>query len=198
MSTERIGEKLRRLREENQLPLRKVAAMVDIDVAILNKMERGERQLTKEIVKKLAELYNHDTEELLVLFLRDKVLHETGDEELAIKALHVAEEAVSYKIPSTTSKSNMINSIKTVLKNDGRVAAAWLFGSFAKGDAKTESDVDIMVEFNNIKKYSFFDLADIAHRIEKKINKKVDLVEKGCLKDFAENTAQNEWKKIYG
>ncbi len=39
MSTESIGEKLRKLREEKELPLRKVAASLDIDVAILSKME---------------------------------------------------------------------------------------------------------------------------------------------------------------
>jgi len=39
---ETIGEKLRQLREQNNLPLRKVAALVDIDTAVLSKMERGE------------------------------------------------------------------------------------------------------------------------------------------------------------
>lgn len=97
MSTKNIGDKLRRLREENELPLRKVAAMVDIDVAILSKMERGERRLTKDIVQKLAKLYKHDTEELLVLFLSDKVLYEIGNEDLALKALHVAEEQIKYQ-----------------------------------------------------------------------------------------------------
>jgi len=104
MSTGRIGAKLRRLRKENELPLRKVAALVDIDVAILSKMERGERRLTKEIVQKLAKLYKHDTEELLVLFLSDKVLFEIGDEDLAIKALHVAEEQIKYNAKQNKKK----------------------------------------------------------------------------------------------
>jgi cytoskeletal protein RodZ len=48
MSTETtIGEKLRELRESKELPLRKVSALLDIDVAILSKMERGERKLSK-------------------------------------------------------------------------------------------------------------------------------------------------------
>ena len=84
MSTDNIGDKLRKLREENELPLRKVAAMIDIDVAILSKMERGERRLTKEIVQKLAKVYKHDTEELLVLYLSEKVVYEIGEEDLAI------------------------------------------------------------------------------------------------------------------
>ncbi|MEO8110920.1 MAG: helix-turn-helix transcriptional regulator [Ginsengibacter sp.] len=96
MSTETIGDKLRTLRETNELTLRKVAALIDIDVAILSKMERGERRLTKQIVQKLAKIYKHDTEELLVLYLSEKVVYEIGDEDLALKALQVAEEQIKY------------------------------------------------------------------------------------------------------
>jgi len=96
MSTETVGEKLRELREQNDLPLRKVAAHIDIDVAILSKMERGERKLTKDVVLKLANLYQYDADELLVLFLSDKILYEIKDEELGGKALKVAEERVKY------------------------------------------------------------------------------------------------------
>jgi HTH-type transcriptional regulator, competence development regulator len=96
MSTLTIGEKLRQLREQNNLPLRKVAALLDIDVAILSKMERGERKITKEVVLKLAEIYNYNVEELLVTFLSDKILYEIQDEDLGIKALKVAEERVKY------------------------------------------------------------------------------------------------------
>lgn len=103
MSTERIGEKLRKLRESKELPLRKVAVAIDIDVAILSKMERGERRLTKEIVQKLANHYNYDQEELLVLYLSEKILYEIGDEDLALKALQVAEEQIKYQ------KNNRIN-----------------------------------------------------------------------------------------
>ena len=60
MSTETIGEKLRHIREEKELPLRKVAALLDIDVAILSKMERGERRITKEVVLKLANIYDYN------------------------------------------------------------------------------------------------------------------------------------------
>jgi transcriptional regulator with XRE-family HTH domain len=96
MSTKTIGEKLREIREINQLPLRKVAALLDIDVAILSKMERGERKLNKEIILKLADIYNYDADELLVLFFSERILYEIQDEELGEKALKVAEEQVKY------------------------------------------------------------------------------------------------------
>ena len=96
MSTENIGDKLRKLREGKELPLRKVAALLDIDVAILSKMERGERRLTKEIVSNLAKIYGHDSDELQVLFLSDRILYEIQDEEFGIEALKVAEKRMNY------------------------------------------------------------------------------------------------------
>lgn len=96
MSKETIGEKLRQLREENNFPLRKVAALIDIDVAILSKMERGERKLTKKIVLELAEIYDYNADELLVLFLSDRIMYEIQDEALGEKALKVTEERVKY------------------------------------------------------------------------------------------------------
>ena len=94
MSTETIGKKLRRIREEKELPLRKVAALLDIDVAILSKMERGERRITREVVLKLADIYDYDADDLLVSFLSDKILYEIQDEDLGIEALKVAEERI--------------------------------------------------------------------------------------------------------
>ncbi len=96
MSTETIGEKLRHIREEKELPLRKVAALLDIDVAILSKMERGERRITKEVVLKLANIYDYNADDLLVSFLSDKILYEIQDEDLGIEALKVAEERAKY------------------------------------------------------------------------------------------------------
>ena len=99
VSTETIGEKLRHIREEKELPLRKVAALLDIDVAILSKMERGERRITKEVVLKLADIYDYNPDELLVSFLSDKILYEIQDEDLGIEALKVAEErAASFGV----------------------------------------------------------------------------------------------------
>jgi len=96
MSTETIGEKLRHIREEKELPLRKVAALLDIDVAILSKMERGERRITKEVVLKLANIYDYNADDLLVSYLSDKILYEIQDEDLGIEALKVAEEKAKY------------------------------------------------------------------------------------------------------
>ncbi len=91
-----LGETIRKLREEKELPLRTVAAFLDIDQAILSKIERGQRNATREQVVKLAEYYKIKESDLLVSWLSDKLVYEVADEQLALKALQVAEEKVKY------------------------------------------------------------------------------------------------------
>jgi cytoskeletal protein RodZ len=86
------GEILRGKREEKGLLLRHVSAELDIDTAILSKIERNERKATKEQVLKLAEILDLDKDDLLVQYLSEKILYEIKDEELGSKALKVAEQ----------------------------------------------------------------------------------------------------------
>ena len=95
MST--VGLKLRDLREKAGFSLRKAAVAIDIDVAILSKMERGERKFSKELVLKLAELYKTDSDKLVIDYLSEKVLYEVKDEEFGLEALKVAENQLKYK-----------------------------------------------------------------------------------------------------
>ena len=94
MST--LGLKLRELREQAGLSLRKAAMQTDIDVAILSKMERGERRMTKEVVLKLSEIHCCNADDLLVTLLSDRILYEIRNEELGEKALKVTEKRIKY------------------------------------------------------------------------------------------------------
>ncbi|MCD8541684.1 MAG: helix-turn-helix domain-containing protein [Bacteroides graminisolvens] len=49
-----FGEYLRNRREQLGLPLRRVAAELDIDTSILSKIKRSERTATKEMLPILA------------------------------------------------------------------------------------------------------------------------------------------------
>ena len=93
---ESLGDTIRKLREDKELPLRTVAAFLDIDQAILSKIERGQRKPTREQVVKLAAYFKVKENDLLVAWLSDKLVYEVEDEEMALKALQVAEERVKY------------------------------------------------------------------------------------------------------
>ena len=90
------GEILRENREKKGLLLRQVAAKLDIDTAILSKIERSERKATKEQIIKLAEILELKEEDLLVQYLSEKILYEIKGEELGQKALKVAEQRIKY------------------------------------------------------------------------------------------------------
>lgn len=86
-----FGNKIRALREQKKLVLRKVAAQLDIDTATLSKIELGDRQAKREHLIILSELYNIDLQELEKLWLADKVYDIIENEEQGLNVLKEAE-----------------------------------------------------------------------------------------------------------
>jgi transcriptional regulator with XRE-family HTH domain len=89
---ETLGQIIKAKRESKGLLLRQVAAYIDIDQAILSKIERGYRKPTKEIIGKLSEILEISRENLMVQFLSDKIALEIAEEDCATEALKVAEK----------------------------------------------------------------------------------------------------------
>lgn len=76
------------------------------------------------------------------------------------------------------------------------VTKAWLFGSFARGEQREDSDVDILVELDQNQRIGlkFFGMcADL----KELLNREVDLVADGCLLPFAQESADHDKKLIY-
>ena len=177
-----IGELIRSLRQQEGYPLRKVAAYLDIDQAILSKIERGKRKLSKEQAIKLAGFFNYNEKEMLIAFLSDKILHEIGDESYAKEALKVAEEKIEYLIKSKISRLEIIKRIKEYFIHEKCVSKAWLFGSFARKEDDYKSDIDVMIQVDSSRRFSLFNLAEIQYQLEKRIPYKIDVVMKDGIK----------------
>jgi len=92
---ESFAEKVKRLRKEKAVPLRVVSAHLDIDQAIISKIENGKRNATRENVIKLARYYGTNEKEMVVSWLSDKILYDVGKDELALEAIEVAEEKIT-------------------------------------------------------------------------------------------------------
>lgn len=92
-----LGNILRNLRSEKQVPLRVVAAFMEIDAAVLSKMERGIIIPSKVQVLKFAQYFSIDPNVLVKDWLSDKVYNEIKDEDLGLEALKVCEERMRYK-----------------------------------------------------------------------------------------------------
>ncbi len=86
-----FGDKIRQLREANNLLQRQVASKLEIDTPMLSKIERGDRKAKKEQVLIFAKLFNTEKRLLLTLWLADQVYDLVKNEENAADALKVAE-----------------------------------------------------------------------------------------------------------
>lgn len=77
------------------------------------------------------------------------------------------------------------------------VLRAWLFGSYARGEATPESDVDILVEFDHSSPIGLFAYARMWRELKERLGCDVDLVEDGTLKPFAVDSANRDKKLVY-
>lgn len=88
-----LGQKLRELREKQNILLRQVAAYLEVDTALMSKIERGERNASKQQVVDIAKFLKADEDELLTLWLADKLESAVGEENhLASDALNLAKK----------------------------------------------------------------------------------------------------------
>ncbi|MFZ0471604.1 MAG: nucleotidyltransferase domain-containing protein [Bacteroidales bacterium] len=171
-----FAKRIQELRQEKGDPLRKVSAFVDIDQAILSKIENGKRIATRENVVRLEEYYNVEKDSLLVLWLSDKIIYELHGEDIADEALRLAEERIRYMPVTLLKTEDIVKKARDYFKNQNKVVKAWLFGSYARGDHDIYSDIDIIVQIPAKKSFTLFDLAEIKHQLEKLIPGKIDVV----------------------
>lgn len=96
-----IGTQIRKLREEAAMPLRKLAALLDIDQSTLSKIERDERKPNVQMIEQIATQFKTDKNKLLVAFYSDVVVYEIQEENSFSEILQVAEAKIEYKRTKT-------------------------------------------------------------------------------------------------
>ncbi|GEC79920.1 hypothetical protein FAQ01_27900 [Flavobacterium aquatile] len=112
---------LKNAREKKGLKTREVAQLLGIDQALISKFENGSRKPTKEQITKLASILEIDFETLMVIWLKERILYEIGDDDLALKAISLAEEQIKYNVSfvrKSISKNlqNLLNEIDVLKK----------------------------------------------------------------------------------
>lgn len=116
---------LKNAREQKGIKTRELAQLLGIDQALISKFENGSRKPTREQISKLAASLDINFEELMIAWLKEKVLYEIGNDDLALKAMQLAEEEIKYNISfvrKSLSKNlqillNEIDELKSRLDN---------------------------------------------------------------------------------
>lgn len=70
-----------------------------------------------------------------------------------------------------------------------------LFGSHARGSARPDSDIDLIVTF--VRKKSLLDLIRIEEELSRRLNAKVDLVTENSLSPYIQEHVLKEAQVIY-
>jgi len=77
------------------------------------------------------------------------------------------------------------------------IEKAWVFGSYARGEETRKSDIDIMVRFDKNIQISLFDYIGIMNDLEDLFHRKIDLVEEGQVRAWAQESVEQEKILIY-
>ena len=100
-------EKIKELREQHEMTQRQLAALLEIDVALYNRFEKGERKMKRDMVEKLASIYSLPSDELIKYWLAGQVYSILMEEELAREVISiVAEDITEYGYSSTHRVTN--------------------------------------------------------------------------------------------
>lgn len=90
-----LSDKLKELREQTKQPQRKVAAVLDIDTATYSKIENGKYMPNRDFVLRLASFFGCDSEQLIKLWLADRVVEMVNGEQVAPEAIKLAVKIVN-------------------------------------------------------------------------------------------------------
>lgn len=92
-----FGETIRKQRESKKLLLRQAAAFLEVDTAFVSKLERGERNASREQVVKLAEFLQTPAEPLVTIWLADKILDTINNSKEGEDALKLVLKTYKHK-----------------------------------------------------------------------------------------------------
>ena len=87
-----------------------------------------------------------------------------------------------------------IKKIKSFLENEYGVTQIGYFGSFATGNQRSDSDVDLIVSFNKRLGWQFFELKDYLESI---MGRRVDLVTKDSIRKQWKQEILDQVKYVY-
>ena len=85
--------------------------------------------------------------------------------------------------------------VPVVKQYDKNIAKVYLFGSYARGDAKAKSDIDFRVDLKEV--IGYFKLTQIYTAIERALKTKIDLLTTCALDEKFLNKIKNEEILLY-
>lgn len=102
-----FGERIKYLRESKKMTLKDLSTLLEIDISMLGKIEKGTRRANNNILNKLSQIFDITESELSVSMISDQIANHVVKkyDQHAQQILKIAERKVAYR---TKSKINPI------------------------------------------------------------------------------------------
>lgn len=92
-----VGEYIKEKRKQKKLTQLKLAEIVNIDVTVVSRIEKGIRKPQSNIIKKLSKALGVDEKELSEHYFADKIYHQYGDKPETLQTIRNAVNILEEK-----------------------------------------------------------------------------------------------------
>lgn len=194
-----FGELIRKKRLELEKPIREVAGAIGLDQSILSKIERNKLIASAKIIPALSKILSLDFKDLQTKYWSEKIYNEIKEEEFGVESVEIVLNRLEKEQGGTSKnykKEKLIEKIKDYVDTQP-IDKVWLFGSFARDEASYDSDIDLLVKFDNHKKIDLFDYIGIRQGLEDLTGRQIDLVEEGQESARIKPIIEKEKQLIY-
>ncbi|MBM3428534.1 MAG: helix-turn-helix domain-containing protein [Bacteroidetes bacterium] len=186
---------LRQARKEKKLTLQAVADRLEIDIALISKMERGQRPISEKQLNAFCKLYELDLTTLKKTVKAEEIISLLQGYDHPEEILKLAEMQLLYRTKENLSIAKIQSTLKSIFNKFQAIQSAWIFGSFARGENNEQSDIDIVITAD--RGFSYFQLADVQHQAEEKLKTKVDIGFKDSMKPEIMRQIEVDLQLIY-
>jgi transcriptional regulator with XRE-family HTH domain len=90
MYSETFGERIRRLRQAQNMSLRELAAALNYDQSSLSKIERNELTAPESLVEPMAQKLRVQYKDLAVKYLSERVFYLLKESDFALEVIEIA------------------------------------------------------------------------------------------------------------
>jgi len=109
--------------------------------------------------------------------------------------IHISGQEICTLSEGKMKRDRILEKIAQALKEQGATKVA-IFGSYARGEERPESDIDVIVEFSERK--SLLELVKIERELYETLGIKVDLLTEKSISPYLIDIVRQEMEVIYG
>ncbi|NJC28182.1 XRE family transcriptional regulator [Neolewinella antarctica] len=191
------GKVLRKLRKDAALSQLTLGERYGRSGQFISRVERGQRPLNASELNSFLQSLGVPLKTFSALYDPLCLLQSLTDHSVENDKNQLNLKRVSSKNKRREPRNAILKQLRQYFTTQP-VTEAFLFGSVARSEHTSESDIDIYLTFNQIAKVSLFDLSRMKLELEDLTGREVDLVVKGSEHGFLKQSLEADKISVYG